>query len=236
MLTQKLSTGFAGTLAEKERILLRGESSSTSIEPLQKVGHCQKVNMRFKSLLGMSSRDTTVDRLENGQRDFNRLYSIGSVVGKGGFGTVHGGYRKADHLPVAVKIVSKGRVTNIQEDSLPLEVALMQQVADVPGVIKLIDYFDMGDSFYIVMERVNNCKDLFDFITEKGPLQEGLAKLLFGQVVDTVIRCHRKGVVHRDIKDENILIDVVNNRLTLIDFGSGTYLKNSLYTDFEGEH
>jgi len=98
----------------------------------------------------------------------------------------------------------------------------------------MIEYFDMADSFYIVMERVNNCKDLFDFISEKGPLSEGLTKRLFQQIIDTVVNCHNKGVLHRDIKDENILIDISTNQLKLIDFGSGSYLTEEIYYDFDG--
>ena len=45
------------------------------------------------------------------------------------------------------------------------------------------------------MERFNS-KDLFDFITDQGPLPEHMTRELFMQLVDTVIKCHGKGVVH----------------------------------------
>jgi len=132
--------------------------------------------------------------------------------------------------------VSKERVMAIslgENMDVPLEIALMQQVADVPGVIRLIDYFDMTDSYYIVMERFNS-KDLFDFISDQGPLSENLARQLFKQVLDIVVQCHARGVLHRDIKDENLLIDLTSHQIKLIDFGSGTYLHDGVYTDFEG--
>ena len=147
---------------------------------------------------------------------------------------MYSGVRRKDKLKVAIKELSKSKVCRMSKDGvIPLEIALMQQVADVPGVIRLIDYFDMSHSYYIVMERFNS-KDLFDFISEEGPLGENLARQLFRQVLDTVIQCHNRGVLHRDIKDENILIDLQTHQVKIIDFGSGTYLQEGVYTDFEG--
>lgn len=190
--------------------------------------------MKFRNLFSLSSRRTTVGRLGSDILEFQSQYKLKGVLGKGGFGTVHAGIRKSDGMLVAVKEVSKDKVLEYTvDDKVPLEIALMQQVSDVPGVIRLIDYFDMTHSYYIVMERFNS-KDLFDFISEEGPLGENLARQLFRQVLDTVIQCHTRGILHRDLKDENILIDLSSHQLKLIDFGSGTYLHDGIYTDFEG--
>ena len=54
------------------------------------------------------------------------------------------------------------------------------------------------------------------------------------KVLETVLLCHNRGVLHRDLKDENILIDPRSKQIRLIDFGSGTYLIDGLYNDFEG--
>jgi serine/threonine protein kinase len=104
----------------------------------------------------------------------------------------------------------------------------------VEGVVKLLDYFERSDSFMIVMERPDNCKDMFDYITEKGTVDESVARGFFKQIVETVLACHSKGVIHRDIKDENILMDVKTRQVKLIDFGSGAFIKDSKNTEFEG--
>ncbi|XP_046400042.1 serine/threonine-protein kinase pim-3-like [Ischnura elegans] len=168
---------------------------------------------------------------------FERAYRVGNVLGKGGYGIVYAGIRRRDGLSVAIKQVSKSKVTHwsiVGNQRVPMEICMLRKVAHIPGVIKLLDFYERQNSFIIVMERPEPVKDLFDFITEKGTLKEGVARDFFKQIVNTVMLCHDAGVIHRDIKDENILVDLKTSSLKVIDFGCATFLRNELYTDFDG--
>ena len=180
--------------------------------------------MKLKSLFQrLSSTETTTGKVEEGPRDFHRLYSLERILGKGGFGTVYAGLRVPDARPVAIKHVARNKVTewaSLQGRRVPLELKLLHSVQTVSGVIRLLDFYERKDSFIYVMERPSNVRDMFDFITEKGALEEEVARSFFRQVTTTILACHGKGVAHLDIKDENLLVDMKTGKVSLIDFGS----------------
>ena len=111
---------------------------------------------------------------------------------------------------------------------------MLARCARVPGVIGLLDWFALPEGFLLVMERPSPCIDLFDFIHQQKCLDEPLARFLFRQLVRAVADCGERRVLHRDLKDENVLLELTSGRVRLIDFGAATLLNRQRYTDFQG--
>jgi serine/threonine protein kinase len=110
----------------------------------------------------------------------------------------------------------------------------MIRVSVCSGCIKIHNYTEDEKYFIIVMESPKNCIDLWDFISINGSLKERLAQYFIMQILDTLVNMRTLGVLHRDIKDENILIDQSTYQLKVIDFGAGTHFTDDYLTDFQG--
>ena len=76
----------------------------------------------------------------------------------------------------------------------------------------------MPEAYVLILERPPGCKDLFDFINDHGFLDESLARDFLRQVVEAILACHKRGVIHRDIKAANVLI-TNDGTAKLTDFG-----------------
>jgi len=134
-------------------------------------------------------------------------------------------------------------VPDEKEGFIPMECFIMKQV-DHPNIVKYLDSYSDSKLFYIVMElhgnswaaddtntngsqdECQNAMDLFECIESRSMrFTEYQAKYIFKQIFDAVNYLYNHGIVHRDLKDENILIDKQFN-IKLADFGAASYLRN----------
>ncbi|KAM3669122.1 serine/threonine-protein kinase pim-1-like [Ammospiza maritima maritima] len=174
------------------------------------------------------------------QEALQERYRLGSLLGRGGFGSVFAATRLSDGAPVAIKRVPRDRIRHWGElpdgTSAPLEIVLLAKVSGgCGGVIQLLEWLELPDSFLLVLERPERCQELSGFLAERGFLPEEEARGLFRQVLEAVRHCTSCGVLHRDIKPENVLLDLASGQLKLIDFGCGAFLQDTAYTHFAGE-
>jgi hypothetical protein len=135
----------------------------------------------------------------------HNLYKFQEKIRSGGFGDVYKGVRREDNLPIAIKVIHKDKITSwskLAGQTVPMEIDLMFRANQCDGCIKIIDYIEKFDRYMIVMERPERCMDLWDFINNKGPLNQNTARIFFKQISNTVIDLKLNGIVHRDIKDE----------------------------------
>uniref|UniRef100_M4BHJ8 Protein kinase domain-containing protein n=1 Tax=Hyaloperonospora arabidopsidis (strain Emoy2) TaxID=559515 RepID=M4BHJ8_HYAAE len=98
-----------------------------------------------------------------------------------------------------------------------------------PNIVALHDSFRQKEKAYLVLE---NCVggDLFDFINENGGMDERDAKALFRHIASAIDHCHDQGVVHLDIKPENLFFKASATQLETIklgDFGSAVLLEKN---------
>ncbi|MBH0219778.1 protein kinase, partial [Listeria monocytogenes] len=93
----------------------------------------------------------------------------------------------------------------------------------------------MPDHIIMVLQHPSPCMNLSDYLQlQKNPLSEAQAREIMRQVVWATRHCAARGVIHRDIKADNLLINTETLVVKLINFGCGDWLLDTPYTDYAG--
>ena len=148
-------------------------------------------------------------------------YSVGKVIGEGGFCQVRLGVQHVTGRKVAVKIIDKLKLSDPNEAKrIQREIRVMRHL-NHECVIRLFEVIDTTTRLFLVMEHAPN-GSLLDYVRARKRLAEPDAAFILQQVVAGLEYCHRREVVHRDVKLENLLLDV-NNQIKIIDFGLSAF-------------
>ena len=179
----------------------------------------------------------------------NGKYVIQRVLGRGGFGVTYLALDKTLNLRVAVKeclprnaawrdlsgvSVQWGVPAPQQEITLEnfvREARKMAQIDRIPGVVRVREYFFENNSAYIAMDYVEG-ETLAERLKRTGPMGADECFRLLSPVMDALGQAHRRGLVHRDISPNNIMIshaEVGGERAWLLDLGAAKDLGTRLF-------
>lgn len=148
-------------------------------------------------------------------------YRIVSLLGQGGMGAVYRAWDIRLKIPVAIKemIPQPG----LEAQTLTQLRQQFQQEAQVlarlnhPHLVRVSDFFEEGGNAYLVMDFVEG-QSMAELIAQQGALPETRVLAWADQLLDALAYCHSKGVLHRDIKPQNVIIRP-DGRAVLVDFG-----------------
>ena len=145
-----------------------------------------------------------------------KFYLFGREIGHGAFGKVnlclHIG---SGHLVAMKTFVKNNTKYKESKEKLKNEVEVLSKLHH-PFINQILDNFETDTHFFIVMEYI--CGDLLTFIRKRNKLNEQIAKVIFKQLIEGLKYIHKKNIIHRDIKLDNILIDTTNT-VKICDFG-----------------
>uniref|UniRef100_A0A7I4Z686 Serine/threonine-protein kinase kin-29 n=1 Tax=Haemonchus contortus TaxID=6289 RepID=A0A7I4Z686_HAECO len=144
------------------------------------------------------------------------LYQVGRAIGRGNFATVRLARHEIAKTKVALKIVDRTALDEENLIRLEREMQILTRV-NHPHIVKLYEIMRTESFIYIVTQYCSG-GELFEILIERGRTAEDEARRWFGQIASAVAYLHHKGIVHRDLKAENILLDK-NSNIKIIDFG-----------------
>ena len=153
------------------------------------------------------------------------FYLYGRRIGQGAFGKVNLGLNVLTGRVVAIKSFKKTKEAkhNSNMNKILYETGLMKRF-NHPNITKILEVFHDEEYMLIIMEYING-GNLFNFVKKRRKLSEKTAKFLFRQIILGIKHIHSQNIVHRDIKLENIIIDL-NNNVKICDFGIGKVINS----------
>lgn len=147
-------------------------------------------------------------------------YKIDKLLGEGGFGKVWRGTHKKTKEVVAIKTIDISESYKSADliQQIYKEAKILKQLSH-RNIIKLYQAFEIRKDLHLIMEYAGG-GELSDMVKELGGLTEIETRNIIMQVALAMQVCHNKGVIHRDLKLENVLFDSpARNKIKIVDFG-----------------
>jgi calcium-dependent protein kinase len=162
------------------------------------------------------------------------IYEFIKVIGEGSYGRVSKVIHRKLNIVRALKAIEKknkkGEITEENTNNLRSEINILKSL-DHPNIIKIYEYFDIGNKIYITYEYCAG-GELFSKLEKIKNFKEKNIANIMKQIISAVNCLHCNGIIHRDLKPENIMIDgdfnndVENFDVKLIDFGTSQIFRN----------
>ncbi len=148
-------------------------------------------------------------------------YRIVSLLGQGGMGAVYRAWDTRLNVPVALKEMTPQ--PGLEWHTLAqLRLQFQQEAAILarlnhPNLVRVTDFFESEDNTYLVMDFVDG-ENLAARILREGRVPEAQALTWATQLLDALQYCHQQGIIHRDVKPQNVIIRP-DGKAVLVDFG-----------------
>lgn len=155
-------------------------------------------------------------------------YKILKMLGKGSFGKVYMASQVLTNRVVAIKCLDKKAVKeDNRKNKILHELLMFKSLADHPNVTQIYEVFENKKYFFFVMEYASG-GDLLQLMKRKNRLTEHAARGIFIQLVRGLKYIHSKGILHRDIKLDNILLIEADGdvKAKICDFGVSRFVKD----------
>lgn len=155
------------------------------------------------------------------KEDIHDVYDFCGKISSGYYGTVYKACFKNDPSKFyAVKTIAKSNLSQKNLKNLILEIQVLAKL-DHPNIVKYYETYDDEKYFSLVMEYCEG-GELYDRIVKNKKLKEKNAAEILFKLTHAISHCHSRGIVHRDMKAENVLFETKSEELSdvkIIDFG-----------------